>query len=263
MKLACCSWSYHRALESKRINFDKWLQLCAEELGVGGVDIIAEQLPRRNKRFLVELKRRCADARLSIVSLSPSNNFGKSSYAERSTEVEQIIRWVDVAFVLGAPCVRIFAGWPPRAEYEVLWPKMVQCIQRAAKVAAQVGILLVVEPHNHGGFLYDSRTTLRLIREVGSPWVRINLDTGNLADPDPYAGIEACLPQAAHVVAKMHDLTQEGEDTRLDYRRIFKLLKRHKYHGFVTLEYEGKADELAIVPRALQMLRKYALQYDV
>ncbi len=261
MKLSCCSWSYHRAMEAKRIDFNEWLRICAHDLGVGGVDIIAEQMPKRSKAFLLATKKRCTDYQLTLVSLSPGNNFGKPTARARNAEVANIRRWIDAALIMGAPCLRIFAGWPPQGRRDELWGPMVACVRAVAKTAAQAGITLVVEPHNAGGFLPDSRTTLRLIREVNSPWVRINLDTGNYHEPDIYAGLEASLPYSPHVVAKIHRLGPDGEEQEFDYSKIFALLHRHRYRGFITLEYEGPTDEVASVPKAVAMLRRYGAKY--
>ena len=250
-------------MEAKRLTFDEWLRICAEELGVGGVDIIAEQMPKRTKAFWLQTKKRCTDSQLTIASLSPGNNFGKPTAKARSAEVDNIRRWMDAALVMGAPCLRIFAGWPPQGRGAELWAPMVACIRAVAKTAAQAGITLVIEPHNHGGFLPDSRSTLRLIREVGSPWVRINLDTGNYHDPDIYAGLEASMPYSPHVVAKIHRLGPDGEEQEFDYDKIFAILHRHRYRGFLTLEYEGPTDELTSVPKAIAMLRRYAAKYSL
>ena len=261
MKLSCCSWSYHRVMEAGRLDFNGWLCRCAEELRVGGVDIIAEQMPARTKRCWLETKKRCTDLQLTIVSLSPGNDFGKPSAAARRAQVENVKRWIDTAGIMGAPCVRIFAGWPPAGQAAALWPRMVQCIRTVAKTAAGLGITLAVEPHDRGGFLSTSAQTLALIREIDSPWVRINLDTGNYVEPDLYAGLEASLPHAPHVVAKVHGLTPDGEAQAFDFDRIFAMLKRRHYRGFVTLEYEGPADELTSVPKAIAMLQRYARKY--
>ncbi len=263
MKLSCCSWSYHRAMEAGRIDFNGWLRLCAEELRVGGVDIIAEQMPRRTKRFWLQTKKRCTDFHLTIVSLSPGNDFGKPSAAARHAQVENVKRWIETAAIMGAPCVRIFAGWPPAGQAAALWPRMVDCIREVAASAEGFGITLVVEPHDRGGFLPTSERTLALIRELDSPWVRINLDTGNYTEPDLYAGLEASLPYAPHVVAKVHRLGRGREEMEFDFDKIFAMLKRHRYHGFVTLEYEGPTDELASVPKAIAMLRRYAAKHGL
>jgi sugar phosphate isomerase/epimerase len=240
-----------------RMRFWEWLRVCAQELHVGGVDIIAEQLPARTKRGLLETKKRCADLRLVIVSLSPTNDFGKPTVAARRVQVDILKRWVEAGFILGAPYLRIFAGWPPAGQGAVLWSAMVRCIRQVAAIAAQAGITLVVEPHNDGGFLPDARRTLALLRELDSAWVKINLDTGNYHSADPYADLEVSLPYAPHVVAKVRGLSPEGEEVELDYQRIFALLKRHAYQGFVTLEYEGP-EERKGVPLALAMLRRHA-----
>jgi len=261
MKLSCCSWSYHRTMEAGRLDFWGWLRLCAEQLRVGGVDLIAEQLPKRTKAFCLELKKRCTDSQLTIVCLSPGTGFGQPTARGRQAAVDEARRWLDVGFVLGAPCLRVFAGFPPKGRGAELWAPMVGCLRAVAGAAAQAGITVVIEPHNAGGFLPDSRSTLRLIREVGSRWVRINLDCGNYADSDLYAGLESSLPYAPHVVAKVLDLRPSGEDRTLDYGRIFELLERRRYRGFVTLEYEGTADELATVPRALAMIQRHAQEH--
>lgn len=264
MKLGCCSWSYHRAIQAGRIDFEDWLRICAEELQVGGVDIIADQLPKRTTRYVLETKKRCADYRLTTIALSVSNDFGRPTAHERQRHIEAVSRWIDSAFILGVPYVRIFAGWPPADRRKSLWGPMKTCIRKVASVAAQAGVTLVVEPHNHGGFLPDSRTTLRLIKELDSPWVRINLDVGNYLDADLYKALDASMSSAPHVVAKIRQFhAGHDEDPTLDYGAIFSMLKRHRYVGFVTLEYEGAVDELEAVPRALAMLRRYATTHGL
>ncbi len=258
MKLSCCSWSYHRVMQAKRLSFTEWLRICAEELKVGGVDIIAEQMPSRTKRCWLDTKKRCTDLQLSIAALSPGNNFGKPTAAERRNEVDNIRRWIETAAIMGAPCLRVFAGWPPQGQAERLWGPMVACLRAVGKAGAKAGVTIVVEPHNHGGFLSNSTSILRLMRELNDPWVRVDLDLGkiNFIEPDPYRGVDACIPYAPHVVAKVFEPTETGDAKGLDYGRIFALLAARNYRGFITLEYEGEADERQTVPRAMAMLRR-------
>jgi sugar phosphate isomerase/epimerase len=42
----------------------------------------------------------------------------------------------------------------------------------------------------------------------------------------------------------------------LDYDRIAKLLEKHKYKGWISLEFEGKENPATAVPKSLEMLRK-------
>ena len=41
----------------------------------------------------------------------------------------------------------------------------------------------------------------------------------------------------------------------LDYSRIATMLKKHKYRGYISLEFEGNEDPLTAIPKSLAMLR--------
>lgn len=265
MKLGLCTWSYNRSiLKDKKITFEQMLEICAKELKIGGVDIITDLLPRSDKEYLLKIKKMCTDLHLNISSLSPGNNFGKPKKEERDAEVETVKKWLDAAYVLGAPVLRIFSGWPwPVQDKERLWPDMVRCIKESANCAKELGITLAIEPHNDGGFLPTAVDTLRLIKEINSPWVGINLDTGNYQDPDNYKGIRDTIKYAPHIHAKIHKLSPDGKELEFDYDKIFTIFKEANYRGFVSMEYEGKEDELQYVPIGIEMLKRYASKYSI
>ncbi len=268
MKLGLCSWSYHRSLESGRLDFPGLLRICAKELKLGGIDIIAEHLPRRDKGSLITYKKMATDLHLTIACLSPGNNFGKPAKEERKKEIDAVKDWLEAGYVLGAPVLRIFSGWPwPYEDKERLWPAMVDCIKECEKTAKETGIVLAIEPHNDGGFLPTSQDTLRLIREIDSEWVRINLDTGNYQDEDNYKGIEDTIMYAPHMHAKVHHISEDCRALDFDYDRIFSILKKADYRGFFSLEFEGQdmhnQDEMKYIPKAVKMLKAYAQRYEV
>ncbi|MBU4346183.1 MAG: sugar phosphate isomerase/epimerase [Candidatus Omnitrophica bacterium] len=266
MKLGLCSWSAHKSLESGKLDFVKLLKFCAEGLKLGGIDIIADHLPKTDKKSLIDYKKMATDLHLTICCLSPGNNFGKPKPEERKQEVEAVKNWLEVGYILGAPVLRIFSGWPlPYEDKEKLWPAMAECIRECAEKAKETGIVLAIEPHNDGGFLPTAVDTLRLIKEIDSEWVKINLDTGNYHDPDNYKAIEDTIAYAPHMHAKVHHISEEGKALEFDYDRIFSIIKKAGYRGFFSLEFEGQdmhgQDELTYIPKAVQMLKKYALQY--
>ena len=48
------------------------------------------------------------------------------------------------------------------------------------------------------------------------------------------------MPYAKGVSAKSHDFDDKGNETHTDYRKMMQIvLKKHKYSGFVGIEYEG------------------------
>ena len=268
MKLGLCSWSCHRSLESGRLDFAQLLDFCAKQLKLGGIDIIADHLPKTDKKSLIGYKKRAADLQLTIACLSPGNNFGKARPGERKAEVEAIKKWLEVGYILGAPVLRIFSGWPlPYEDKEKLWPAMVDCIRQCEKQAQQTGIILAIEPHNDGGFLPTCTDTMRLIREINSDWVRINLDTGNYQDADNYQAIQDSIAYAPHMHAKVHHISDDGRALEFDYDKIFAILKKADYRGFLSLEFEGQdmhgQDELVYIPKAAEMLKRLAHNYNL
>lgn len=263
MKLSLCTWSYHRTLESKKLDFEGMIKLCATDLKIGGLDIIAELLPRTDKKYLCDLKKMMTDLNLTVSSLSPGNNYGQETDKALQDAVGYVNKWIDCAYILGSPVVRIFAGWVPKEKQARLWPNVVKGIKASAEYAKEFGITLAIEPHNDGGFLPTSVETFRLLKEVNSEYVKLNLDTGNYQDKDNYAAIEKSMPYAVHMHAKIHRLSPDGRELEFDYDKIFHILKRHNYRGFLAVEYEGKEDELKYVPKSFEMIRRFMKKYEI
>jgi sugar phosphate isomerase/epimerase len=164
--------------------------------------------------------------------------------------------------------LRIFSGWPEAYEdKEKLWPAMVDCIRECERTAKEMGIVLALEPHNDGGFLPTAVDTLRLIKEINSEWVKINLDTGNYQDPDNYKAIEDTIIYAPHIHAKVHHISDDARELVFDFDKIFSILKKTNYRGFLSLEFEGQdffgQDELKYIPKAVQMLKNFSQKYGL
>lgn len=263
MKLSLCTWSYHRTLEAGKLDFEGLIRLSASELKLNGVDIIADHLPKTDKKYLVGLKKMMTDLTLGVACLSPGNNFGQADKKALDNEVEKIKKWVDCAYILGTPVLRIFSGWAAKADQAKLWPNVVEGIKRSAEYAKGSGITLCVEYHNGGGFLPTSVETFGLLKEVNSPYVQLNIDTGNYQDKDNYAAIEKSMPYARHVHLKFHDIDKSGAPQEFDYDRIFKVFKDSTYRGYYSVEYEGKGEEMEFVPKAFAFARVYAKKYDI
>ena len=96
---------------------------------------------------------------------------------------------------------------------------------------------------------------LRIHREINSPWLGINLDTGNFPG-DPYAGLEKVAPHATIVQAKTYYGGGEWYTLDLDYKRIARILRGAGFRGWVSLEMEGKELASSAVPKSLAVLRE-------
>jgi len=259
MKIGLCSWSYNREFKAGRMDLEKCLNVCAEKLKVGGIDIIDVHLKSREPDYLLKIKKLATDLQITISAVSPGNSFGKDKEADEKAEVDNVNKWTDVAYILGAPNLRIFAGWGPMGK----WPKVVKSIKKCAKYAQTKGVTLAIESHNGGGYLPTSVQTHKLLDEVDSPWVKLNLDTGNYQDKDLYAALKKSIPYATHMHAKVHDIDKDGKQSEFDYDKIFKIIKDANYRGFLNVEYEGKGEEPEYVPIVIEMIKRYARKYEL
>ncbi len=100
----------------------------------------------------------------------------------------------------------------------------------------------------------SSDQILQIMSRVTSPWVGVNLDTGNFISDDPYADLAACAPLAVNVQVKAMMKSPSGQKYEADFDRIAEILKRANYQGFVVLEYEEQQPYTGI-PKAFARLK--------
>ena len=81
------------------------------------------------------------------------------------------------------------------------------------------------------------------------------MDTGNFLE-DPYPKLEKIAPRTVFVQAKTYFGGGEWYTLDLDYERIAAILRKVNYHGYISLEFEGKADPDKAVPKSVELLRK-------
>ncbi|MEM2904220.1 MAG: sugar phosphate isomerase/epimerase family protein [Candidatus Bathyarchaeia archaeon] len=228
------------------------------ELELDGVELTAYYLPSLEKDYLKRLKRTVFSYGLDVSSLAVGNNFCAPDEDERARQTALVLKWIDVAALMGAPCLRVFAGRVPEGQpEEEAFHWTVAALKECVGKAEEEGVILALE--NHGGITATPQAVIRLVEAVSSDWLRVTLDTGNFP-ADPYGGIEAVAPLAVNVHAKMYEVSLEGE-RRLDYRRILSTLRTAGYKGYLSIEYEGAEDPLEAVPRAVGFLKMLLSSY--
>ena len=81
-------------------------------------------------------------------------------------------------------------------------------MKRASDLAAKRGIILGLE--NHGGITLRADRIIEILKKVDSPWVQMNLDTGNFRN-EVLPQIEKCIPYAANVQVKAEVTGDDGK----------------------------------------------------
>jgi L-ribulose-5-phosphate 3-epimerase len=64
-------------------------------------------------------------------------------------------------------------------------------------------------------------------------------DFGNFDEYDRYKGVTEMMPFAKAVSAKSYDFDERGEETKIDYHRMMRIVMAAGYHSWVGIEYEG------------------------
>lgn len=228
------------------------------ELELDGVELTSYYLPNIEDDYLRRLKRTIFSYGLDISGVAVGNTFCVVDEAERTRQVTSVLKWIGVTSLMGAPCLRVFAGKVPEGSSEQeAYRWTVNALRECVLHAEEHGVILALE--NHGGITATPEGVLRILDAVNSDWLRVTLDTGNY-HTDPYGGIVQTAPFAVNVHAKMYEVSLEGEK-RLDYRRILTALKATGYKGYLSIEYEGAEDSLEVVPRAVGFLKMLVPHY--
>ena len=168
--------------------------------------------------------------------LSIHQDFVHPDPAERQKHVEHTKHCIELAASLGIPVVRLNSGrWKTIKSFDELMkvkgdePPLpghtdddafqwcIASIEACLPTAEKEGVMLALE--NHWGLTTRPENLLRIYQGVRSPWLGVNLDTGNFPG-DPYAGIELLAPHAVIVQAKTYYGGGEWYTLDLDYPRI-------------------------------------------
>jgi L-ribulose-5-phosphate 3-epimerase len=243
----------------------------AARLGFDGVEILHRQMTDESPAYVNALKQAAFRNGLDLPMLSIHQDFISEKPAERREAVAHTIHCIELASRLGISSIRLNSGrWNTIASFDDLMkvkgdePPIkgytdddafgwcIEGIQACLPAAQQNGVLLALE--NHWGLTTKTENLLRIYTSVASPWLGINLDTGNFPG-DPYPEIEKLAPHASIVQAKTYYGGGEWYTLDLDYKRIAAMLRHANFKGWVSLEMEGKENPDTAVPKSLEVLR--------
>jgi sugar phosphate isomerase/epimerase len=245
----------------------------AAKTGFDGVEILQVQMEDFSPAALQKIKRHAFLAGIDLMGLSTHQDFVDPSERVRRRNVEQTICYLEQAYALGIPTIRInTGGWGTRKDFDDLMAHrgieevlpghteeegfewVIASMEQLVPIAEKCGVVLGLE--NHWGLGLTPEGVLRVVEAVNSPWLQVTLDTGNFLE-DPYDRLAKLAPKTVLLQAKTYYGGGRWYTLDLDYARIATLMKKVNYRGYISLEFEGKADPLSAVPKSLELLRKH------
>jgi sugar phosphate isomerase/epimerase len=256
-KLSLAAYSMRQLLDLKnpRMKLEEFIETCAE-WGCDGTELTEYYFQKPvTPEYLMGIKKTAIRAGLAITATPIGNKFTLPPGDARDRQLADMKRWIDLSAELGSPAIRIFAGDTPKGGDEAQARKWaIECINISLEHAAKRGVFLALE--NHGGIVATAEGMLAILKEIKHDWFGVNLDTGNFHTPDPYADIEKIAPYAVTCQLKSVITPADGKKQDADYARIIEIVRKAKYRGYVTLEYEDDEEPLTAIPRHLEAIRK-------
>lgn len=250
LKSAICAYSYRNELAKKTMTYEDVVNL-ASGLGVEGVDMTVYWFPSTEDSFLMPLKRLAYRMGVEIYSISVRTDMCQPTPELQQKELTEVKKWIDVAAKLGAGHIRVFGGKVPKGATEdqaAGW--VVKVLGEASAYAASRGVILGLE--NHGGITEKADRMVEIVKKVDSPWVAVNLDTGNF-NTQVYEQISKLVPYAANVQVKA-EVKADGEVKESDWDRVAQMLVKQGYKGYLAVEYEAKEPVQTAMPKMLARL---------
>jgi len=264
LRVSLCAYSFRdffgKGDPARQLTMPDFVDYCADH-GCDGAEVTSYYFPKElTTEYLVALKRRAFLRGLALSGTSVGNNFARPPGPERDSQIALVKQWVDHAAVLGAPHIRVFAGDNRGLDKAEAKKLCISALEECADYAGTKGIWLGLE--NHGGIVSQVADLLDIVRAVKSPWLGVNLDTGNFySEADPYDEMAQLAPYAVNVHLKV-EINRRGKGREpTDLGRVVKLLRAVNYQGYVALEYEAR-DPWAEVPVWLKRMREALLSAE-
>jgi len=256
-KLSLAQWSLHRAVRDDKTHDPLDFAKNAGELGFTGVEYVSQLYTEHIKTMgmdsvLTILKANSEKFNIQsvLIMVDGEGSLASTNDEERSTTVENHYKWIDAAAFLGCHSIRVNAHGEGTAEEVSV--AAVKGLSKLSEYAEKQGVNVLVE--NHGGYTSNGAWLADVMKKVGKPNVGTLPDFGNFCqtigygsindenckDPyDIYKGLKELMPYAKAVSAKSYDFDENGNQPKIDYLKMMKIVKEAGYTGFVGVEYEG------------------------
>jgi L-ribulose-5-phosphate 3-epimerase len=269
IKLSVSSYSYWH-FKGDKYPIEKVIDQAAA-LGLDGIDVLHRQMESEEKSYLQKLKKHAFVNGIAMTCLSIHQGFVNPDPEELKKHILHTIHCMELAADMGIPCMRLNTGrWgtiksfdefmknrgqePAIAGYseDQAFAWCIDSIQQCMKRAEELGVLLALE--NHWGLGSTPEGMIRIMKAVNNPWLQLLMDTGNFLE-DPYDKLTMIAPYTCFVQAKTYYGGGEWYSLDLDYKRIVDILKKVNYHGYLSIEFEGKENPDSGVKKSVELLR--------
>ena len=278
-EISLAEWSLHRTLDAGKLDHLDFPAKAKNDFDISVVEYVNGFFGGKKMNFkqagksgayLKELLQRSKDAGVinHLIMVDEEGPLALPNDTERLPAVDNHKKWIEAAKFLGCKTVRVNLhgkGSPDEKK-----AASIDSLGRLGDFAKTMGINVVVE--NHGNESSNGAWVAGVMRQVNRPNVGTLPDFGNfcLSHPwgetqsdckdlyDRYKGVEELLPFAKGVSAKTYDFDSQGEQPRMDYKRLLNIVKASAFKGYIGIEFEGNTQtEEEGIRKTKLLLEKY------
>lgn len=269
--IAVSTYSFWRFKDGLKMPMEQCIDQAAR-MGFDAVDVLLIQMANTEKSYLNKVKRHALINGLDLCCMSTHQGYVYPDQARRQENIDLTVEQIEIAYQLGIPIIRLNTGrWRTTRSFDDLMANrgiepvlpgyteedgfkwVIDSIEKCLPKAKECGVILGLE--NHWGLARTPEGLLRIVNAIDSPWLQVLLDTGNFLE-DPYDKLEQCAPQTVFMQAKTYYGGGLWYTLDLDYPRIARIMKKHNFRGYVSLEFEGEEDYRTAIPKSLKLLRE-------
>jgi len=243
-KISLAEWSLHRTLFEGKLTHLDFPKVAKQDYGIDAIELVNQFFmdKAKDQSYLADFKKRASDMGVSILLIMCDNEgmLGDPEQAKRTQAVENHFKWAEAAKFFGCHSIRVnaYGAGTPQEQME----QVVESLRRITEFCAKLGINVLVE--NHGGLSSNAEWLVSVVKKVGLPNFGTLPDLGNFkvdeqTEYDRYKGVGEMMPYAKAVSAKSLNFDEQGNETRVDYRRMMKIVLDAGFLGYVGIEYSG------------------------
>jgi len=244
-KISLAEWSFHKALLANEMT-NLEFPIKTRELGMDGAEYVNQFFKdkARDEKYLAELKKIAKNEGVTnvLIMCDGEGMVGAPEKEERIKTVDNHKKWIDAAAFLGCHSIRVNAG--SQGSYEEQQKFAADGLHMLCEYGDTKKINVIVE--NHGGLSSNGEWLAGVMKMVDHKRVGTLPDFGNFTinretgeEFDRYKGVELLMPFAKGVSAKSYAFDSQGNETKIDFYRLMKIVKDSGYTGYVDVEYEG------------------------
>jgi len=219
LKISLAQWSLHRNFNNGNLDPNDFAGIAINTYGINAVEYVNQfyKDSGEDEKFWINMKERADNAGVKslLIMVDDEGDLGIADDKERRKSVENHFKWVNAAKILGCHSVRVNA---------------------------------------FGLYSSDAKLITEIVKQVNKPNFGTFPDFGNWCLSakwgttqgecneayDMYQGVSEFLPYAKAVSAKSYNFNAKGENTKIDYYKMLKIVKNSGYNGHIGIEYEGE-----------------------